>query len=248
VPEGDAIHRAAEALRVLEGDVVAASSTNPRALLTGVAEQIDGRRLERVEAAGKNLLLTFEEGLVVRSHLRMHGRWRVEPAGRPISGKPWLVLRGRDWQAVQRHGSVLAIGRGPAGRLGPDIMASPPNLDAMVERIRRVDPGRALGEAILDQRLVSGIGNMWKAEALFLAGLSPWVRLRAVSDEELCRLLAGAGSLMQSRRRRRRSIYRRSGRPCPRCGTAIRSRPQGDDARTAYWCPTCQGGTEPRGA
>src|ERR1043165_6873093 len=112
MPEGDAIHRVARALRVLEGDVVSASSPHPRGALTGVARRIDGRRLERVEAVGKNLLLTFEDGTVVRSHLRMTGRWRVEPAGRPILGKPWLVLRGAEWQAVQRRGPVLALGRG----------------------------------------------------------------------------------------------------------------------------------------
>ena len=248
MPEGDAIHRVADALRVLEGEVVHASSPHPRAALTGIAERIDGRRLERVEAMGKNLLLTFEDGTVVRSHLRMTGRWMVEPAGRPIAGKPWLVLRGDEWQAVQRRGPVLALGRGQTARLGPDIMSSPPDLDAMVLRLRAADQSRALGEAILDQPLVAGIGNMWKAEALFAAGLSPWVALRDVGDDDLRRLLGAAASLMQGPRPRGRSAYRRAGRPCARCGTAIRSWPQGDDARMAYWCPACQGGTEPRGA
>jgi endonuclease-8 len=248
VPEGDAIHRVAEALRVLEGEVVAASSPHPQAALTGVAERIDGHRLERVEAVGKNLLLTFEDGTVVRSHLRMHGRWRVERAGRPIAGKPWLVLRGGEWQAIQRRGPVLAIGRGLTDRLGPDIMAAPPDLDGMLERLRAADQGRQLGEAVLDQRLVAGIGNMWKAEALFAAGLSPWASIREFTDDDLLRFLAGAASAMQAPRSRGRLVYRRAGRPCRRCGTPIRSWPQGDDARTAYWCPSCQAGTEPRGA
>jgi endonuclease VIII len=247
MPEGDAIHRVAAALRALEGEIVEASSPHPRAALTGVAERIDGRRLERVEAVGKNLLLTFEDGTVVRSHLRMHGRWRVEPAGRPIEGTPWLVLRGGAWQAVQRGGPVLALGRGQTGRLGPDIMSLPPAFDAMVERFRRADQGRALGEALLDQRLVAGIGNMWKAESLVAAGLSPWAELRDVTDDQLRELLGLAASLMQEPRTRR-SVYRRAGRPCGRCGSAIRSWPQGDNARMAYWCPGCQGGTEPRGA
>jgi endonuclease VIII len=248
VPEGDAIQRTAEALRVLEGAVVEASSPHPRAALLGVAERIDGRRLDRGEAVGKNLLLTFEDGTVVRSHLRMHGRWRVEPAGRPIAGKPWLVLRSGEWQAVQRRGPVLALGRGQTARLGPDIMSSPPDLDGMVERIRRTDQGRALGEAVLDQRLVAGIGNMWKAEALFVAGLTPWALLREIEDESLRRVLAAAASLMQSAHVRGRHVYRRAGRPCRRCGSLIRSWPQGDDARMAYWCPTCQEGTGPPGA
>lgn len=249
MPEGDAIHRTAERLRVLEGDVVRAHSPHPRAALTGIAERIDGRRLERVEALGKNLLLTFEDGIVVRSHLRMHGRWRVEPAGRPIAGKPWLVLRGEAWQAVQRRGPVLELGRGQTRRLGPDIMVSPPDLDGMVARFRTVDQARPLGEALLDQTLVAGIGNMWKAEALFAAGLKPWVPLRDVDDEELRDVLAAAARLMQAPRRRGgHRVYRRAGRPCARCGSLVRSWPQGDDARMAYWCPTCQAGTEPQGA
>ena len=249
MPEGDAIHRIAERLRVLEGDVVRADSPHPRAALLGIAKRIDGRRLERVEAVGKNLLLTFEDGTIVRSHLRMHGRWRVEPAGRPILGKPWLVLRGAERQAVQRRGPVLELGRGRTARLGPDIMASPPDLDGMLARVRATDQSRALGEALLDQTLVAGIGNMWKAEALFGAKLKPWVSLRDVDDERLRALLAGAATLMQAAGRPRgRSVYRRAGRPCVQCGSLIRSRPQGEDARMAYWCPTCQEGTEPRGA
>jgi endonuclease VIII len=248
VPEGDALHRAAERLRVLEGEVVRAESPHPRAALLRVAETIDGKRLERVEAVGKNLLLIFEDGVVVRSHLRMHGRWHVQPVGRPVSGKPWLVLRGGDWQAVQRNGPVLELGAGKVARLGPDIMRSPPDLDEMLARFRTTGQDRALGDALLDQRLVAGIGNMWKAEALFVAGLSPWTTLRDFSDEELGRALAVAARAMQEPRRRGRHVYRRAGRPCRRCGTLIRSWPQGDDARMAYWCPGCQEGTGPRGA
>jgi endonuclease VIII len=249
MPEGDAIHRTAERLRVLEGDVVRADSPHPRAALLGIAERIDGHRLERVEAVGKNLLLTFEDGTVVRSHLRMHGRWRVEPAGRPILGKPWLVLRGAEWQAIQRRGPVLELGRGRTARLGPDIMAAPPDLDAMLVRFRATGQSRAIGQALLDQTLVAGIGNMWKAEALYAARLKPWVALRDVDDERLRAVLAAAANLMQAPRgRRRHSVYRRAGRPCLLCGALIRSWPQGDAARMAYWCPSCQEGTEPRGA
>jgi endonuclease-8 len=234
---------------VLEGDVVRADSPHPRAALLRIAERIDGHRLERVEAVGKNLLLTFEDGTVVRSHLRMHGRWRVEPAGRPILGKPWLVLRGAEWQAVQRRGPVLELGRGRADRLGPDIMAAPLDLEAMLVRFRAAGQSRALGEALLDQTLVAGIGNMWKAEGLSVAGLNPWVPLRDVDDERLRSLLTAVANLMQAPRRRRGAcVYRRAGHPCGRCGSLIRSWPQGDDARMAYWCPACQEGTEPRGA
>jgi endonuclease-8 len=242
MPEGDSLHRAAERLRVLEGDVIAAEAPHPRAAALGVAERIDGRRLERVEAVGKNLLLTFEDGVVLRSHLRMRGRWHVQPVGGRIVGKPWLVLRGRRWQAVQRNGPVLELGARALARLGPDIMVDPPDLEAMVTRLRAAEQSREIGEALLDQRLVAGIGNLWRAEALFLAGVSPWDRLDDVSDEQVRSVLGEAARAMRAPRRHR-FVYRRAGLPCRRCRARILSRPQGDHARVAYWCPICQRGT-----
>jgi endonuclease-8 len=147
---------------------------------------------------------------------------------------------------VLRHGPVLELERGrpPAGisRLGPDIMADPPAVDAMVGRLRSADSSREIGEALLDQRLVAGIGNMWRSEALFAARISPWRRLGELRDDELAAILGGAATMMQEGRRSRQ-VYRRAGLPCPRCGTPIASRRQGEAARTAYWCPTCQAGT-----
>jgi endonuclease-8 len=247
VPEGDSLHRAAERLQVLEGQVVEAESPHPRAAMLGIAERIHGRRLERVEARGKNLLLTFEGGLVVRSHLRMRGRWFVQPAGRPVFGRPWLVLRAGGWQAVQRNGPILELGTARLARLGPDVMNDPPDLAAMRERFRTTNQGRELGEALLDQSLVAGIGNKWKAEALFEASMSPWAPLREVGDDDLVNLLSTASTLMRGARRRN-LVYRRVGRSCARCGVPIRSRPQGEHARMAYWCPRCQAGTEAAGA
>ncbi|MGH3021489.1 MAG: DNA-formamidopyrimidine glycosylase family protein [Gaiellaceae bacterium] len=250
MPEGDALHRAAQRLQVLEGEVVAVETPHPRAAVLRLAERLDGRRLERVQAVGKNLVLGFEGGLVLRSHLRSRGRWRVQAAGTEPFGMPWLVLRGRERQAVLWNGPVLELTRGRSptvARLGPDVMADPPDLDGMLERLRGGDQGREVGDALLDQRLVAGVGNMWKAEALFAAAISPWRRLSELSDEQLRDLLATAARLMQGPRGRHR-VYRRAGRPCPRCGTLVRSYPQGDDARTAYWCPRCQAGTEPAGA
>jgi endonuclease-8 len=247
MPEGDSLHRAAERLRVLEGEIVQAESPHPRAALLGIAERIHGKRLERVEARGKNLLLTFEDGLVVRSHLRMRGRWFVQPAGRPILGSPWLVLRTPDWQAVQRNGPVLELGTLKLARLGPDVMVEPPDFQEMLKRFRATDQARELGDALLDQRMVAGIGNKWKAEALFEASLSPWLRLRDVSDDCLLEVLSAASRLMKEGRRGNRA-YRRAGRPCTRCGARIVSRPQGENARMAYWCPSCQAGTEAAGA
>ena len=252
MPEGDSLHRAARRLQVLVGEQVAVETPHPRAAVAGLAERLDGRRLESVEAVGKNLLLSFEGGLVLRSHLRMSGRWQVRHRNsKALAGKPWLVLRGRAHEGVLWNGPVLELTTRAVRRLGPDILGSPPELARMVENVRRTHPGRELGEALLDQRLVSGIGNLWKAEALWRAQVSPWLRLGNVSDDALERVLAEAARLMRASvdgGRSARSVYRRAGRPCPRCGSLIRSRGQGDDNRTAYWCPRCQKGEEPAGA
>jgi endonuclease VIII len=245
MPEGDALHRAAERIRALAGEVVAAESSHPQAAALGIAARLDGRRLERVDAVGKHLLLTFEGGLVLRSHLRMRGRWRVLPAGSIPFGRPWLVIRGRTRQAVLWHGPILELTAGAdrvSAHLGPDIMRDPPDVEAMVARLRAEEGSRELGDALLDQRLVSGIGNMWRAEGLYACSLSPWLRLAEVSELELKRLLVSTSELMRAGPRRR-DVYRRSGRPCRRCGALIRSAPQGETARTAYWCPVCQAGT-----
>jgi endonuclease VIII len=243
MPEGDSLHRAARRLQVLVGERVAVETPHPRAAAERVAERLDGRRLEAVEAVGKNLLLSFEGGLVLRSHLRMSGRWQVVERGSARHGIPWLVLSGAEREAVLWNGPVLELSARAARRLGPDILAEPPDLSAMVANLRREPGGRQLGDALLDQRLVAGIGNVWKAEALWRARLSPSLRLADVTDRELERALVEAATLMRASVegvREARSVYRKAGRPCPRCGTTIRSRGQGDDNRTAYWCPSCQ--------
>jgi endonuclease VIII len=151
---------------------------------------------------------------------------------------------------VQWNGPVLELHARAVGRLGPDILDPDPDLARMVAGLRRGDQGRAVGDALLDQRLVAGIGNIWRAEALWEARVSPWRPLADVSDAELRSTLAVAHRLMSASvegGRPPRRVYRRTGRACPRCGTAIRSRPQGEPARTAYWCPGCQRGAgDPR--
>ncbi|MFL5919297.1 MAG: DNA-formamidopyrimidine glycosylase family protein [Gaiellaceae bacterium] len=247
MPEGDALHRAARSLQVLVGQELAVETPHPRAAVKQLAPRLDGRRLESVEAIGKNLLFRFEGGLVLRSHLRMSGRWRVLGRDAPVLGTPWLVLRGAEHAGVLWGGPVLELDRGVALRLGPDILAEPPEYDAMVRRIRG-HPDRQIGDALLDQRLVSGIGNIWKVESLWTRRISPWRRVRDVSDEEVRAVLATAHEVMRARVegvRYRASVYRRTGYMCLRCGTAIKAWPQGDDARMTYWCPQCQKGEEP---
>jgi len=251
MPEGDTLHRAARQLQVLVGERVEVETPHPRAQVGGLAERLDGRRLLAVEAIGKNLLLRFEGGYLLRSHLRMSGSWRVVPRGARRAGRPWLVLRGAEREAVLWQGPVLELHARGLARLGPDILAEPPDFERMLSALRSDDPDRALGDALLDQRLVAGIGNVWRAEALWEARVSPWRRVRGISDEQLRDVLEWTNRLMRASlegERRDRRVYRRAGRPCPRCRTPIASRGQGDANRTAYWCPRCQEGEPPGGA
>jgi len=243
MPEGDVLHPAARRLQPIVGEVVEVETPHPRAAVGRFAEQLDGRRLLGVEAVGKNLLLTFEGGYVLRSHLRMSGRWSVVPRGTERRGRPWLILRGREREAVLWNGPVLELHTRAVRRLGPDVLADPPDVDRMVANLRREHPARAVGDAVLDQRLVAGIGNKWKAEALWHARLSPWRPLGETSDEALRATLEAAATMMRHSLdgiRDRNQVYRRVGRPCPRCGEPVFSRGQGDAARIAYWCPGCQ--------
>ena len=249
VPEGDALHRAALRLQPLVGQRLEVESPNPRAQATQVAPRIDGRVLEAVEAVGKNLLLRFEGGLVVRSHLRMTGRWRIEPRGKQRAGLPWLVLRGETLEGVLWNGPVLTLETRNLRRLGQDVLAEDFDVRAAVERLRGAGDVW-LGEALQDQRLLAGIGNMWMSEALWSVGTSPWARVRELEDGVLRDAVGAARRLMRealANDRHVRLVYRRAGRPCSRCGTIIRSRGQGDGNRTAYWCPGCQAGGGPPG-
>lgn len=250
MPEGDSLRRAAARLQVLVGQRVEVETPHPRAAVKRLAEQLDGRVLEHVEAMGKNLLFRFEGGLILRSHLRMTGRWQVEPRGAGRSGRPWLVLRGGAHEAVLWNGPILELVRATP-QTAPDILADPPALDGMLAGLRATPQERQVGDALLDQRLVAGIGNIWRAEALWQARISPWRTLGALGDDELLATLAAAHALMLASvggARPLRQVYRRAGRPCRRCGAVIRSAPQGEHARTVYWCPGCQpevGGSPP---
>jgi endonuclease VIII len=162
------------------------------------------------------------------------------------------VLRARGREVVQFDGPVLELLTESRTRfdrrlamLGPDILA--PELDegGIVRRLRADDPTRGIGDALLDQRTVAGIGNLWKCEGCFGARVDPWRRTRDVGDDEVREILrftrprmqASAADGMQDRHR---VVYGAAGRPCPRCGTIVRRRGQGDDNRPTYWCPGCQ--------
>jgi endonuclease-8 len=250
--EGDTILRAARRLdAALGGEAVAASAPNPRGRAAGI-ERLDGRRLERVESHGKNLLLCFGD-LALHSHMGMNGSWRLYPrdgSWRKPLRSAWAVLAGERQEAVQFGGPTLRVM--PAARLahdpqlarlGPDVLAPGFAPQAAIERIRGADPARTLGDALLDQALVAGIGNIFKSEACFAARVDPWRPLGACSDDELHAVLATAREQMLKAVASGRHAYAvyRGHRPCPGCGGRIASRGQGDANRTAYWCPHCQG-------
>jgi endonuclease VIII len=241
VPEGDSLRRVAALLQPLVGQRVAAESPHPRGRTTGVAALVDGLVLESVEAVGKHLLLRFEGGRIVRNHLRMNGRWRLGPAGEPRRGLPWLVLRAGELEATQWNGPVLSLSADAVRSLGPDVLAD--DFDPVTASRRVVGSTRTLGETLLDQRVVAGIGNRWMAEALWEARIAPRTSARDAPLEAVVTALSWVSRSMKvalTGARLRPAVYRRSGRPCPRCGTAIASRGLGDANRTAYWCPTCQ--------
>ncbi len=251
--EGDTILRTARRIEeALAGERLAVSAPSPRGRAAGV-ERLDAHRLESVETHGKHLLLGFGE-LVLHSHLGMSGGWHVQPRGaawrRPRSSA-WAVLAGERSETVQFGGTTLRVlaarqvrSDPQLARLGPDVLAPDLDLTALAARIRAADHGRAVGEALLDQTLLAGIGNIYKSEACFAAGIDPWRPLGELSARELDAVLAAAREEMLDAVRRggrhRFAVYRRRG-PCPRCGAAIRSRGQGDANRTTYWCAACQG-------
>jgi endonuclease-8 len=267
VPEGDTIHHAALVVGgLLAGSVPDRLATpHPRFALDRWPERLGGRAVEAVEARGKHLLLRFEGELVIHSHLRMTGSWRVvrqrgatgRASGPHAAAAPpgaWLVIGRGERDAVQLRGPVLELLTAARlrsdprlRRLGPDLVAAAPFDEALfLRRLRADDPTRGLGDALLDQQVVAGIGNFWKSEGCFRAGIDPWRPLREVSDDEALAVVRALRPLMQrsaadGRQDRFRSVYGLAGRLCPRCGrTTIRSRGQGDDARRTYWCPACQ--------
>jgi endonuclease VIII len=251
VAEGDTILRAARRIEeAIGGEQLEVSAPNPRGRATGL-QRLDGKALDRASARGKHLLLDFGD-LALHSHLGMSGAWHVYRRGDAWS-KParaaWAVLRGENSEAVQFGGPTLrllrtdALRRDPTlSRLGPDILAPDFNPEP-VARSLRAHPHRILGDALLDQTPVAGIGNIFKSEACFAACLDPWQPIGDLTDEQLGRVVDAAHNLMQDaveQGRHGRAVYRRSGQPCPACGTPILARGQGDANRITYWCPSCQ--------
>jgi endonuclease VIII len=257
MPEGDTIHSAAGRIReaLVGREIEEIETPQPRHALDHWPERLGGRDVRAVDAQGKHLFIRFDGDLTLHSHLRMRGRWAVYRRGERWQRAPsraWLVLRTRNHEVVQFDGPELELmtdsrtrfDRRLAG-LGPDVLAEDFDEARFLRRLREDDPTRGIGDALLDQRNLAGIGNVWKSEGCFLAGIDPWRALGRVSDDEALAIVRQVRPLMRLSAERRGGkrvwVYGRSGRPCRRCGAAIRARGQGDDNRTTYWCPSCQG-------
>ncbi|HXE79371.1 MAG TPA: DNA-formamidopyrimidine glycosylase family protein [Vicinamibacterales bacterium] len=288
MPEGDAIVRTARTLQRALGGHVVERFESVLAPLTRVDDDtpIAGRTVERVRAAGKHLLIELSGGLVLRTHMRMTGSWHLYRRGerwrRPRRDMR-LVLATASFEAVafnvpvaeftraaQTRGAarVLPFGRpDPVASLGPDVPA--PDFDAAsaIARMREAARGRTIGEVLLDQRVIAGIGNVYKSEVCFLCGVHPFTPAAALDDRQLEALISKARALMTANvheaaagriitRRTLRSavgrgdpdgerlVYGRAGRPCHRCGTPIERAVRGEYERTTYWCPSCQPAAE----
>ena len=274
MPEGDTIFRAARTLnRALGGKpVVRFESMLPA--LTRVHEDspITGRTVEEVRSTGKHILMRFSEGLVLRTHMRMNGSWHIY---RP--GEEWrrprrdmrIVVGTADFEAVGFNIPVAEFIRADdlarhreLRRLGPDLLSDDFDEEAAIARLRARN-SEEIGDVLLDQRVMAGVGNVYKSEVLFACGVNPFAAAAALDGETARRLVQAARKFLRinvsgavapmttyggMRRTTRRDdpgerlwVYGRARLPCRRCGTAIQVRAQGRDARLTYWCPRCQG-------
>ncbi len=244
MPEGDTIAYAARRMRpVLEGHVPDEIRTpHPRHRLDRWPDRLGGRVVTGIRTHGKHLFLQFEGELTIHSHLKMTGSWGVYPPGRRwgrAARRAWLVLSSGGIEVVQFDGPVLELmtdsrthlDQRLAG-LGPDILADEFDYERFLARLRADDPTRGIGDALLDQRNVAGIGNLWKSEGCWEQGIDPWRAVGRISDDEAVAVIEGLRPRMfESARtgdqRAHRRVFRQHGRPCPRCATRIQARAGG---------------------
>jgi formamidopyrimidine-DNA glycosylase len=265
MPEGDTVWLAGRRLHdALAGRPLTHSDFRVPQLAT---TDLTGRVVHEVVSRGKHLLTRIDEDLTLHTHFRMDGTWHLyRPGDRWRGGPDWQVrvlLANADWQAVGYRLPVVELlaredEAAAVGHLGPDILGSDWDRDEAVRRVAS-RPDRELGQALLDQRNLAGIGNLYKTEACFLAGLSPWTRVGAVPDvgaviDIAARLLTinrdhpWQTTTGVDRRGHQHWAFERSGKPCLRCRTPISLAEQGDPPyqRLAYWCRKCQPGPAPQ--
>lgn len=269
MPEGDSVHRLADRLgAALIGQVLTEADLRVPQYATA---DLVGRTVEEVVARGKHLLIRMSGGVTLHTHLRMDGSWHVRRSAaaggaRQGRGGPThqirVVLATKETRAIGYRLPVVELLRTgdenrAVGHLGPDLLGPDWDADEAVRRLSAQSDSE-LGPALLDQRNLAGIGNVFAAETCFVAGVSPWMKIGDVVN--LRRVVDVAHRLLTDNRHTQRRIttgdprrpywvYDRGGLPCRRCGTPIRSAAQGrpPHQRTTYWCPTCQPRREPSG-
>jgi formamidopyrimidine-DNA glycosylase len=249
MPEGDTIFRTAEKLRAaLKGKRVV--SARPDQL-----KRLAGTTVSDVQPVGKHLMIRFDNGLALHTHMRMRGAWHVYPRGQKAFRPDWqlkAVLETEDVVAACYSAPVVELIRDESshvGHLGPDILGSDWDVRSVVKRARSLGAA-PIGEVMLDQRVTAGIGNVYRCEALWHRRVNPWKPVDQLGDDDLASLFEEARQAMRANlggdpRRRfpgygRGAVHGRAGRPCPRCGTLIKVRALGEHARLAFWCPACQ--------
>lgn len=262
MPEGDTVHRIA---RVLGREVTGRTVSRLELRDQGVVDELAGARIEAVEPVGKHMLIHLSGGWSLRVHLGMHGKWRRQHVRQRRPGRVTAVLEVGDTAYVCYRGyraetvRTAAVRAHPKlARLGPDLLADPPDLDRAVRRARQpAYAGREIGDLLMDQRVAAGIGNVYKSEVLFECGVHPRTPVRELDTRTLRVLFKRAARLMRRNLGRRRRthvplrrrpepgserlwVYGRQREPCLECGTAIERFLQGDMARSTYYCPSCQ--------
>ncbi|MEL6890893.1 MAG: DNA-formamidopyrimidine glycosylase family protein [Actinomycetota bacterium] len=266
VPDGDTIHRAASALRTALAGAHLTRFEAPK--LVGPVPRA-GRVIERVERRGKHLEIEFDDGLVLHTHLKMSGTWHLYRPGDPWRrphGAMRALIETDDWMAVCFGAPLVetyrAAGRGrhPAmGRLGPDLCRHDADLRQVVDLLLSYPNGdEPLADVLLDQRVMGGVGNVYRCEILWANELSPFAPVRRLGQHDAIRLVNSAAHVLRtnleapghgragSSDRRRHSVYGRNGQRCGRCGETIAMRQLGLQQRLLYWCPGCQTHLDPR--
>ncbi len=262
MPEGDTLKKAAALLAVMTGQRVTGFASPLPALARNDAL---GATISSVEARGKNLLIWFDATRALYTHLRMEGSWH-----RYLPGTPWrrparqarVILTTEAWVAVCFNAPVVEwltawqVTHHPMlANLGPDLLGDPTDLETTIEQCinrLRIAPERPLGEALLDQRLIAGLGNVYKSELLFIERLDPFQPVANYDDTTLHHLLTVAHKWMRRNLgpgprqtrwgagRERTWVYGRSGELCAVCNTTLQMRRQGQLGRSTYYCPVCQ--------
>jgi endonuclease-8 len=274
MPEGDTIFRAARSMhRVLAGHIVTRFETAYAHLdRVNVDTPITGRTIEAVKSAGKHHLIVFSGDLILRTHMRMNGSWHLYRHGEKWWRGPQAMrvrIDTADWVAVAFNVPVAEFvtpkelaTKDPVAKLGPDLLGAEFDRDEAVRRLI-ASAHQSIALSLLDQRLVAGIGNVYKSEVLFLSGVNPFTPAGAVPRETLEQMMDLARRLLtdnvidgtsgqiqtfRNLRQTNRSIdpdqnlwvYGRGGKPCRKCGTAIKMKKMGIEARSTYWCSRCQ--------